>query len=185
MILTYFSGDAPELSPIELSLYGKMDVVRQAVNAGIRRWVDAQRECLGGRVLDYGAGKLGSCRTPQPFRSLLGCCEYVPWEPGDPDPTGKFDGILCTQVVQNFDAPALTFGVLSGYLKPGAYMVMTYPVAWEEIEQERWRFTAKGMWALCHRSGLHICRDEPLASVQLDGSLKLVLVRGMIARKEI
>ena len=50
--LNAFSPTAVELTPEELSLYGTMDRVRQATNAGIRRWVIQWRDLLGGRVLD-------------------------------------------------------------------------------------------------------------------------------------
>ena len=181
--LRYFTGSSVELTAAEQSLYGTMDIVRQATNAGIRRFVAAHRELLTRRVLDYGAGKPGTCRIPQPFRELIGAAEYVPWEPGDNEPSGNFTGILCTQVAQNLEDPFVTFSRFRGLLFPGGHLVLTYPVAWEPIENEFWRFTPKGIWLLCHKSGLKIIADEMLAEVELDGSLRLPMVAGIVAKR--
>lgn len=184
--LNAFTPTAVELTPAEFSLYGSMDRVRQATNAGIRRWVVQWRELLHGNVLDYGAGKPGTCRIPQPFRDLLPDARlYVPWEPGDKDlPLDFFDAILCTQVIQNVEHPYALFKRFRDMLKVGGRMVMTYPVAWEEIEQEYWRYTQKGLWLLCHAAGLRISTQETLVSIKVDGSLTLALVNGLVAVRE-
>lgn len=182
--LTYFTGDAVALTGPEASLYGRNDVVRQATRAGIRRWVSAHRECLSGRTLDYGCGKPGTCAIPQPYRSLIGASEYVGWEPGDPDPihAAPYDAILCTQTMQNVGDPQQTIYDFISWLNPGGALVMTYPVAWEEIEQERWRFTKHGIWALLHNN-FRILEHECVAGVVLDGALNLALVNGVMAVK--
>ena len=183
--LRYYTGDGVELSPVEQSLYGKDDVVRQATRAAIRRFVNRYRELLTGRVLDYGCGKIGTCAIPQPYRSLLAQgTDYHGWEPGDAPPkAGEWDSILCTQVVQNIENPDYVIEEFCHYLKPRGYLVMTYPTAWEEIETERWRFTKAGAWLLCHEAGLIVLSDEPLVEVKLDGSLNLTLVRGLVAQR--
>lgn len=188
--ITCFTGDGVELSAIEQSLYGRMDVVRQAMNAGIRRFVSSHSELLSGRVLDYGAGKPGTCRTPQPFRSLLwGCTDYRPWEPGDRDlldAPGQFDAILCTQVVQNVEHLYDLFESFHFCLKPGGHLILTYPVAWEEFESasepEYWRITKHGAWLLAHNF-FTILEHYPLAQLKIDGCLNLVLANGLVARK--
>jgi len=184
--LQAYSPSAVDLTPAEASLYGQMDRVRQATNAGIRRWVIQWRELLQGRVLDYGAGKPGTCRIPQPFRELIGAAKYVPWEPGDETVLAdeSFDAILCTQAVQNCEDPLEVFNeCFYDLLKPGGHLVLTYPGAWEEIEQEFWRFTQHGLWLLCHKSGLKIVQHEPLVQLAVDGSIRLNLVNGLVARK--
>jgi hypothetical protein len=181
--LNAYSPTAVELTPAESSLYGQMDRVRQATNAGIRRWVTQWRDLLRGRVLDYGAGKPGTCRIPQPFREILNATDYVPWEPDDPEPSGAFDAILCTQVIQNFDMPHGRFFNFHGLLRNNGHLVLTYPVAWEEIEQEYFRYTQKGLWMLCHKAGLEIVQHETLVRVAIDGSLTLNLVNGLVARR--
>jgi SAM-dependent methyltransferase len=182
--LTYYSGDGVQLTGVEASLYGRNDVVRQATRAGIRRFVNEHRELLSGRVLDYGCGKAGTCAIPQPYRSLIAASEHFGWEPGDGDPIHQapYDAILCTQTLQNVDDPAELCRDFGAWLKPGGALVMTYPVAWEEIEQERWRFTRHGVWALLHNN-FRIVAHECLVRVVLDGALNLAIVNGVCAVK--
>lgn len=182
--LTYYTGDGVELSPVEQSLYGKNDVVRQAVRSAIRRWVNEHRELLAGRILDYGCGKPGTCAIPQTYRTLIAPQQYTGWEPGDPTPlAASFDAILCTQVLQCVDDPQQVILDFHRMLTLGGALVMTYPVAWQEIEQERWRFTQHGIWALLHNY-FRVTRHECLVKVELDGALGLALVNGVVAVKE-
>lgn len=183
--LNAYSPTAVELTPAEASLYGQMDRVRQATNASIRRWVAQWREVLKRKTLDYGAGKPGTCRIPEPFRDLIDAGHYSTWEPGDAalSPSGQYDAVLCTQVAQNFEEPEAIFKLFHGVIRPSGYLVMTYPVAWEEIESEFWRFTHKGMWLLCHKAGFAIEQHETLVRVAIDGSLTLSLVNGLVARR--
>jgi SAM-dependent methyltransferase len=182
------SFGSSDITPTELALYGKGDLVRLVTRTAIRRFVSANSELMLGKVLDFGAGKAGTCAIPQPYRSLLPAgAGYVPWEPGDPDPRkwAPFDAILCTQVLQNVEDPAAQVAAFRDWLKPGGWLVMTYPAAWEEIESEFWRFTKKGAWLLCHKAGLNIVTNETIGSVVLDGCLNLSLVNGMVAQRPI
>ena len=184
MTLTYYSGDAPNLSPVELALYGKCDPVRQMVRSAIRRYVAAHREILTGRLLDYGCGKPGTCAVPQPYRPILTCSEYVGWEPGDELAlSNTFDSLICTQVIQLVEDPVEDFDYFFSVLRPGGHAVITYPVAWEEIETELWRFTTKGAWKLAHDAGFDVVDQSTLCRVVLDGALSLSLVNGMVLRK--
>lgn len=185
--LKYYTGSAVELTAAEASLYGTMDPVRQAVNAAIRRWVAQWRELLRGKVLDFGCGRPGTCRIPQPFRELIGASAYVGVDVGEPRPPGNsqvFDAILCTQVLQDIERPVGIFEDFHGWLKPGGYLVMTYPIAWQQIEQELWRFTEKGIWLLCHTAGLQVVQNEALVRADLDGAPQLDLVGGLVARRK-
>jgi len=182
--LTYYTGDGVALTGVEASLYGRNDVVRQATRTGIRRFVNEHRESLSGRTLDYGAGKPGTCAIPEPYRTLIAASEYFPWEPGDDDPQSHagYDAILCTQTLQNVDDPQQMIYNFRAWLKRGGVLVMTYPVAWEEIETERWRFTKHGVWAMLHNN-FRITAHECLVRVVLDGALNLALVNGVVAVK--
>lgn len=184
--LRFTTSDAVGMTPAEISLYGGMDRIRQAMNSSIRRFVNEHRELLAGRVLDYGAGKVGTCRIPQPFRTLINARDYVPWEPDDPyldASTRDFEGILCTQVIQNCEDPFRTFRLFADLLQKGGHLVVTYPVMWEPIEEEFWRFTPKGLWLLCHKAGLKIVRNDILSMVSLDGCLTLPMAGGVVAVK--
>lgn len=184
LIMQFHSPDVIEHTTMELALYGKLDPVRMMVNSAIRRFVGEHRELMNNVVLDYGAGKPGSCRVPQPFRHLITAASYHPWEPGDDPPAvGVYSAILCTQVLQNvFDLPSL-FRQFAGYLRPGGHLVVTYPVAWQEIENELWRITKHGAWALCHQANLAVLVNEEIATLQIDGTMPLSLVNGLVARK--
>lgn len=187
MNLRFTTPDAPELSPTELALYGKLDAVRMMVNASIRRFVNEHRELLHGAVLDYGAGKPGTCRTPQPFRYLMAADPYIPWEPGDTPILGqeryKFDAVLCTQVIQSVPDVPLLFRQFFEVLRPGGHLVVTYPVAWPEIEHELWRFTKHGVWSLCHQANLQEVHHRQLCEVGLGEAGGFGLVNGLVARK--
>ncbi len=187
LALRFSSPEVPDMSPTELALYGQLDPVRQMVNSSIRRFVNEHRELLHGPVLDYGAGKVGTCRIPQPFRYMLPTSSYIPWEPGDNlallSQPNAYEGILCTQVIQSVTDVQLLFRQFASILRTGGHLVLTYPVAWQEIEQELWRFTKHGIWSLCHQANLNVVDHQPLAEVLLDGSLRLALVNGLVARK--
>lgn len=191
--MEFTSATPVELSPAEASLYGTMDRIRQATNASIRRFVDAHRELLAGRTLDYGCGRPGTCRIPMPFRELIGAADYVGWDIADAEahaeclPTSlRYDGILCTQVMQSIEDPAAQMRAFASWLKPGGHLVMTVPGAWEEIESECWRFTSRGLWVLCHKAGLKVLENRPILTMQLDatGGIRLAVVIGLVARRE-
>lgn len=187
MQLRFTTPDAPELSPTELALFGKMDPVRMMVNTSIRRFVNEHRELLQRRVLDYGAGKPGTCRTPQPFRYLINADPDIPWEPGDAPILGRsgyeFDAILCTQVIQSVPDVPLLFRQFAAVLRPGGHLVLTYPVAWTEIEQELWRFTKHGVWSLCHQADLREVHHRQLCAVEMCDAGMFGLVNGLVAVK--
>ena len=52
----------------------------------------------------------------------------------------------------------------------------------EEIEQERWRLTKHGVWAMLHNH-FRVVAHECLVRVVLDGALNLALVNGVCAVK--
>lgn len=184
MTMNFNSPSAVELTAAEQSLYGHLDRVRQMTNAGIRRFVGNNRQFLAGRVLDYGAGKEGTCRIPQPFRELIGATEYVPYEPGDSRkwPESTFDAILCTQVIQNVEDPFDLFDDFRKWVKLGGHIVVTYPIAWEPIENEYWRFTPKGIWLLCHKAGLEILENDVIVQEMREPGGLQPLVGGLVAR---
>ncbi len=183
--LRFFTGDGVELTPVEQSLYGTNDVVRQMVRSSIRRFVAEQREFLLGRVLDYGCGRLGTCAIPSPYRSMLMPEDYVGWDLGDAPLVASpaFEAILCTQVLQHADDPQELLREFYQWLAPGGALVLTAPGMWEEIEAEKWRFTVHGLWALAHRAGFEVHCKRSLCSVSLDGSLRVSVVNGIVARK--
>jgi SAM-dependent methyltransferase len=71
--------------------------------------------------------------------------EYVPLELGDAAPEGLFDAIMFNQVIQYCKYPLVTLSAgIRARLRPGGYLVMTYPTNWPVVEVEdlrRWTLT--------------------------------------------
>lgn len=158
------------------------DEVRQISRAAIRRFVEENSHYLTGRVLDFGAGKPGTCAVPQPYKDFVRG-EYIPIDADDPRPEGKFDALLCTQVLSYIDDFDLIIYEFEEYLKPGGALVMTYSVNWDEIETEMWRFTKLGVARMVQRAGLAVLTHERLAEVIIDRAIHLPLVNGIVCRK--
>lgn len=163
--------------------YWNPRTVREVELASIRSFVESQRHLLTGRVLDFGAGKPGTCREPQPYRSLV-TGEYCPYDMGDPWPQGQFDAILCTQTLQYIPKPDALFVHFHGWLKPGGKLVATYPTNWTVIEaMDLWRFTPHGMALLCGDAGLRVVKNDLRAQVQL-GGFSFELGYGLVASRD-
>jgi SAM-dependent methyltransferase len=160
------------LSRYECEEFAEYDPIRQAEIVSIRRFIEARREIFRGRVLDYGAGKPGTCRQPQPYRYLVERpdVEYLPYDRGDVLPNGPFDVILCTQVLQFVEDPSLTISQFAEWLRPWhGVLVMTYPTNWAECESsDLWRFTKAGVDRMLYRGGFEVGIHELRAEVQID-----------------
>lgn len=152
------------------------DLVRQAERASIRDFMEAHREYLRGRVLDFGAGT-------QPYRDLVQG-EYVPYEKGDPDPSGEFDAVMCNQVMQYLDRPCVYLDYFRGLLRHDGCVVLTYPTNWDEVEcDDLHRFTKVGMERLLAAAGFTVLVHERRAQIVVEGFVKFPLGYGCIARK--
>lgn len=154
--------------------------IRGLERKSIREFVTKHQGLLSGRVLDFGAGKEGTCLKPQPYRDLISG-QYEPWEPDDKWPVPEYDAILCTQVLQYVPDPALVIHWFHGWLKDGGHLVMTYPTCWDEVEDsDLWRWTRFGMEKLLAR--FEILHHERRAEIEL-GGFKFPLGYGVVARK--
>lgn len=152
--------------------------LRDYERESIRRFVQsaADEGYLSGSVLDVGSGT-------RPYATIVKEAggEYVPFDapgypgavPGVRDSTGDawgrlFRTALCTQVIQYQEQP-LTFltGVRARLAHSDeAWLVMTYPTHWPEVEAEDlWRFTKTGMARLLTDAGFSIIRHEKRGSV--------------------
>jgi glycosyltransferase involved in cell wall biosynthesis len=152
------------------------ETTRVLERASIRLFMERHRDKLAGRVLDFGSGT-------QPYRDLVSG-EYIPYEKGDAFPdSDSLDAILCNQVLQYLTAPQDTLSRLLSWLKPGGYLVMTYPTNWDEVEEEDlWRFTKAGAEYLLSQAGFHILVHEKRAEINLDG-FRFPLGYGVVARR--
>jgi len=158
------------------------DTIRDLERRSIRSFVAQHKQCLKGRVLDFGAGTPTTCRTPQPYRDLVEG-EYVAYDVDSPSVWGPWDAILCTQVVQYIpDVPKL-LSRFEAQLVAGGYLVMTYPTNWAEVEgSDLWRFTRAGMERLLHDAELEVLHHERRAEVTL-GGFAFALGYGVVAKK--
>jgi len=158
------------------------DPLRQVARASIRWWLEDQKEFLRGRVLDFGCGRPGTCRVPEPYRDLVSG-EYFGVDLGEPVPRQKmFDAILCTEVI-----PYVSDVVsLLQFFRPLLFscyspLILTWTAAWPEVEETSlWRITAAGMRHLLLAAGYTDIEHTCLSAVQL-GSNQLAIGHAMIA----
>lgn len=148
--------------------------IRDMERASIRDYVARNAGYLRGRVLDFGAGKPGTCRQPQPYRDLVQG-EYFPFDVGDDLPAGPFDAVLMTQVIQYLPDPRETLSHLLSLLRSGGALVITGPTNWAEVEgTDLWRFTRAGIRVLLEKAGFHVLDVQPRAEMDINGFLMSV-----------
>jgi len=156
--------------------------IRDLEPASIREYVANNTGRLRGRVLDFGAGKPGTCWQPEPYRDLVPG-EYFPFDLGDEFPAGSFDAVLMTQVIQYLPDPRETLGQLWSVLEDGGALVMTGPTNWAEVEvTDLWRFTRAGIRRLLETSGFCVLDLRQRAEVEIGGFV-MSLGWGVVATK--
>jgi SAM-dependent methyltransferase len=157
--------------------------IRQIERESIRSFVERYSYYLCGHVLDFGCGKPGTCREPQPYRSLI-TGDYYGQDVGDKPITevNFFDAIVCTQVIQYIHDPMWLLGQFKVLLKADGYLVMSYPTNWDEVEDtDYWRFTKAGMNLLLSANGFRTVHHERRAEVELSG-FRFPLGYGVVAQ---
>jgi len=169
----------------EITKLSNFDPNRQADIASIRRFMEKNKHVLAsGRILDFGAGKLGTCRQPQPYKDLVSKdAEYLPYDIGDTLPVPPFDTIMCNQVTQAvLDVPQMLKDFYDWLEPTKGILIMTYGANWEEVEEnDLWRFTKRGMERLLHRNGFIIGVHERRAEVCLH-NFRFALGYGVVAK---
>lgn len=163
--------------------YKANDPIRRIERASIRQFMVNNRRYLKGRVLDFGAGKPGTCYQAEPYKDLVEG-EYFPMDKGDPMPRGLFDAVICTQVLQYIENAhrSLNLNVFA-CLKDGGHLVLSYPMAWPGGEPgDLWRWTKEGMELLVRKAGLAILSHDLRAGIRIGSSL-FELGYGLVATK--
>lgn len=170
-------------TPTELAkFYDSTDPIRQIEIAGIAEFVRLHSELLTGRVLDFGCGKPGTCRNPQPYRHLIHG-EYVGVDVGDTVPDGPYDAILCTEVLAYVLDPRGAIFEFYRLLRPGGALVITYTSAWPENEASSlWRFTKAGMAHLLKHGGFDKLGHMLLSEIKVAGN-RFALGHGHVAMR--
>jgi hypothetical protein len=168
--------------PEDFAPYKQWDEVRQVARLSVDRFVAENAHYLTGRVLDFGAGKPGTCAKPEPYRGLVRG-EYVPYDVGDDYPKQPFGAIICTQVIQYVNAFQWQIEQFQQWLEPNGALVMSYTVNWDEIETEHWRFTKLGMATILQRAGFRVLTHERLCELKIDGVISFPMMNGVVCRK--
>jgi SAM-dependent methyltransferase len=157
--------------------------IRELEHASIRRFVLSCSEHLTGQVLDFGCGK-------QPYRDIVEIAggTYTPFDRGayagnvsgeDVGPEGgwslvlgggRWDAVLCTQVLQYVRHPDRVLTAIRHGIRPGGHLILSYACCWDWIEPEdKWRFTPAGMADLLVDAGFRVEESTRRAEVNLGG----------------
>lgn len=153
----------------------QLDWIRKTELASIRQFVTEEKDRMKtGRVLDFGCGKPGTCRKPSPYRDLI-AGEYVGFDKGDPIPSGYFNTILCTQVIQYTMYGVYRFLMNFKLLFPlscAGTLIMTGPTNWPVVEDDdRYRLTCKGLCDELRRADYDVVRVVNRANVRVGRDL--------------
>lgn len=132
---------------------------------------------LAGQVLDVGCGS-------GPYRELLGCQSYLGMDIDSaatrargladvfydgkqfPLESGRFQGVLCTQVLEHVFQPDEFLREIHRVMAPGGYLLLTVPFVWDEHEQP-WdyaRYSSFGLRHLLQAHGFKIMEERKLVA---------------------
>ncbi len=127
---------------------------RQVMNAGVRSLLDDLRpaEC---RAIEV-SGRWWGDRPWMEYRST----EYPDFDlvspPDDFDRWGRFDVVVCEQVLEHVVDPIAAMGNLVRLARPGGTVIVSTPflVRIHGAPHDYWRFTPRGLHLLMERCGL-------------------------------
>lgn len=146
-------------------------LARRSLHRAVREFATQLR----GRLLDVGCGS-------QPYRALFQVDEYVGLDIDSeatrrravadvlydggrfPFEDGRFDAVLCNQVLEHIFDPDAFVAEIRRVLAPGGRLLLTVPFVWDEHEQP-WdyaRYSSFGLRALLERHGLRVVRQDKL-----------------------
>jgi len=145
----------------------------------LRRNIKTRAHFLTGKLLDFGCGA-------KPYKEFFtNAAEYVGLDyenPGHlhknesidvfyngkeiPFPSGHFDSILATQVLEHVEDLPFTLKEWHRVLKQGGRLLITAPFTWEEHElpHDYRRFTAIGLEQLLVKNGFHCVEIKKLGT---------------------
>lgn len=151
--------------------------IRKLEKESIRAFLEENSDRINGQVLDFGSGK-------QPYRDIVEArhAEYTPYDmtifpastalEDSPLPDGKFDVVICTQVLQYTYEPLERLTLIHHILEPGGWLLMTGPTCWPVVEvEDLWRFTPAGVRALLRRAEFREIQVQPRGGFNYQGEV--------------
>ena len=141
----------------------------------LRQAIAACSTRLQGPLLDVGCGS-------KPYRELFDTADYVGLDIDSPVTRtrgvadvlydgrsfpfedGRFQSVLCNQVLEHVFEPDVFVGEIRRVLRPGGMLLLTVPFVWDEHEQP-WdyaRYSTFGLKALLERHGLRVLEQRKL-----------------------
>lgn len=166
----YYRAQQFDPGPVGL-LVNPFFLARRSLWNGMRELAHALR----GRLLDVGCGTM-------PYRALFEVDEYLGLDIDSetarrravadvlydgqrfPFDDGRFESVLCNQVLEHVFNPDQFLAEIRRVLVPGGKLLLTVPFVWDEHEQP-WdfaRYTSFGLRSLLERQGFAVRRQEKL-----------------------
>lgn len=153
------------------------DLARWHVNEFVKEL--AQQLPRGSWLLDAGAGE-------GVYRRHFEHCEYRSidlavgesrWDYGHldyvgplhdmPIESGKFDAVLCTQVLEHLEFPRESVREMCRVLKPGGRLYLTVPMSQNEHQMpyDFFRYTSYGLRSICQQAGFEAVDVRPFGGM--------------------
>lgn len=96
---------------------------------------------------------------------------------------GSFDGVICTEVIEQSPRPWQTLAELARVLRPGGRLYLTAPFDWHFFDEpyDYFRFTTHGVRALLEDAGFTVETIDPVGGLfsALGGKLLEDVVQGL------
>ncbi|HEY2748305.1 MAG TPA: class I SAM-dependent methyltransferase [Polyangia bacterium] len=163
--------------------------VHQLLDAAARRHL----RDFSGRVLDIGCGTspyrrhlppsasyVGIDRARQPDARARAAVETLPFA------DAAFDGVICTEVIEQSRRPWQALAEIARVLRPGGRLYLTAPFDWHFFDEpyDYFRFTTHGVRALLEDAGFVVSTVERVGGMfsALSGKLLEELVQGVWLR---
>jgi SAM-dependent methyltransferase len=148
---------------------------------------------LTGAVLDVGCGR-------KPYRHLVPARDYVGLDLDTPElrelgaadlfygggrmpvEDERFEGVLCSQVLEHIFSPTDFLGEIRRVLRPNGWLLLTTPFAWDEHSQpdDFARYSSFGLRHVLEKAGFEVVAQRKTCA---DGRVLVQLAAGYLYKK--